>query len=60
MIEAHVKWFCRWIDKPYQKRYTLDVWLTKANRTLTVMSIDKKEAEENEDQLTIFDYGIDQ
>lgn len=59
MIETYVKWFCDWVDVPYQNIYTVDIWKAEADKGINNnFDYVQYNIPERDEQMTIFDCNL--
>ncbi|ANQ65634.1 MAG: hypothetical protein L0K95_08095 [Tetragenococcus koreensis] len=58
MLKEYVKWFCEFIDVPYEANETMNLWILDKNQQSEYGIGLIHYVENNSKQITIFDYDI--
>ena len=58
MLKEYVKWFCEFIDVPYETKETMNLWILGKNQQSEYEIGVIHYVENNSKQITIFDYDI--
>ncbi|MDW3803086.1 hypothetical protein QI193_11050 [Staphylococcus saprophyticus] len=58
MLKEYVKWFCEFIDVPYETKETMNLWILRKNQQSEYEIGVIHYVENNSKQITMFDYDI--